>query len=102
MTTRHSDSREEPFIGSLRERIQQTKAENARVRASTPAPVRDEGPPSEESQRAMRKSRALAIIGEGPRSVRGLWPVLLLLAVLVLVSILAVRFDLLTVPTATS
>lgn len=98
MTTGRFDSREEPFIGSLRERIEQTKAENARVRANAPAPARVEGPPSEEAQRAMRKSRALALIGEGRRS-GGLWPVILLIGVLVIAGALAVRAGYITPPT---
>ena len=97
MTTRRFDSREEPFIGSLRERIEQTKAENARVRAASPAPARVEGPPSEEAQRAMRKSRALALIGEGRRS-GGLWPVILLIGVLVIAGAIAVQAGYLTPP----
>lgn len=98
MTTRRFDSGEEPFIDSLRERVQQTKAENARLRASAPVPARVDEPLSEEAQRALKKTRALAVIGEGPRSVRGLWPVLLLLAVLVAGAVLAVRFGLIAAP----
>jgi hypothetical protein len=98
MTTRRFDSREEPFIGSLRERIEQTKAENARVRATSPAPARVEGPPSEETVRALRKSRALALIGEGRRS-GGLWPVILLIGVLVIAGAIAVRAGYITPPT---
>ena len=99
MMTRNSDSREEPFIGSLRERIQQTKAENARTRASMPTPARSEGPPSEEALRAARKSRALAGIAQGRRRVRGLWIALSILVVLTIAALLAVHYGLIKVPT---
>lgn len=105
MTSRRFDSREEPSIGSLRERIQQTKAENARVRAASPTPTRVEGPPSEEAQQAARKSRALALIGEGRRGIGGLWPIIILLGVLVTAGAIALRAGYLTpltVPAATS
>ena len=98
MTSRRFDSREEPFIGSLRERIEQTKAENAKTRAATPVPARVEGPPSEEAQRAARKSRALALIGEGRRS-GGFWPVILLIGVLVIAGAIAVQAGFITLPT---
>jgi hypothetical protein len=98
MTSRRFDSREEPFIGSLRERIEQTKAENAKARASSPSPPRVEGPPSEEAQRAARKSRALALIGEGRRS-GGLWPAVLLVGLLLVAGAIAVRSGLVTPPT---
>lgn len=97
MSSGHFDSREEPFIGSLRERIQQTKAENARTRASTPVPVRPEGPPSEEAMRAMRASRALAEVGAQRRVAHRVWPIVLLLALLALAGWLAVRYNLVTV-----
>ena len=97
--TRNSDSREEPFIGSLRERIQQTKAENARSRASMPTPPRSEGPPSEESLRAARKSRALAGIAQGRRRVRGLWIAVSLLVLLTAATLLALHYGLIRVPT---
>ena len=58
MTHRH-EPHEEPFIGSLRDRIDRAKAENARTRASTPVP-RDVGPPSEEALRAQAAARARA------------------------------------------
>jgi hypothetical protein len=99
MMTRNSDSREEPFIGSLRERIQQTKAENARARASMPTPPRHEGPPSEESLRAARKSRALADIARGRRRMRGLWILLVLLAAVAVAGALAIRYGMIKAPT---
>lgn len=58
MTHRH-EPHEEPFIGSLRDRIDRAKAENARTRAATPVP-RDVGPPSEEAIRAQAAARARA------------------------------------------
>ena len=94
---RFDSSREEPFIGSLRERIQQTKAENARTRANTPLPVRPEGPPSEEAQRAIRASRALAEVGTQRRAIRRVWPIVLLVALLALAGWLAVRYNLVMV-----
>lgn len=98
MMPRNSDSHEEPFIGSLRERIQQTKAENARARAAMPAPPRTEGPPSEEALRAARKSRALAGIAQSRRRARGLWIAITIVAVLAIGGLLAMRYDLIKVP----
>jgi len=97
MSSGRFDSREEPFIGSLRERIQQTKADNARTRATTPVVARPEGPPSEEAQRALRASRALAEVGTQRRAIRRVWPVVLLLALLALAGWLAVRYNLVSV-----
>jgi hypothetical protein len=98
MMTRNSDSREEPFIGSLRERIQQTKADNARARASTPVPARHEGPPSEEQLRAARTSRALADIAQSRRRMRGLWIVLALVGAVAVAVAVAVRNGWIKVP----
>ncbi len=97
MSSGHFDSREEPFIGSLRERIQQAKAENARTRANTPVTTRPEGPPSEEAMRAMRAKHALAEVGSKRRVPGRLWPILLLVSLLVLAGWLAVRYNLVTV-----
>lgn len=97
MSSGNFDSREEPFIGSLRERIQQTKAENARTRANTPVPVRPEGPPSEEAVRAMRAKQALAEVGTKRRVANRVWPIVLLVALLAVAGWLAVRYNLVSV-----
>jgi hypothetical protein len=80
MPNRRSDSREEPFIGSLRDRIQQTKADNARTRAASPTPARVDAPPSEADMRAQRASRALAAAGDQRRGAGRIWPVSLIVA----------------------
>jgi membrane glycosyltransferase len=53
-------SPEEPFIGSLRERVERTKAERARERAATPPQARPQTPPTAEELRAQRTARARA------------------------------------------
>ncbi|MES2524096.1 MAG: hypothetical protein V4617_15420 [Gemmatimonadota bacterium] len=101
MPSRRSESREEPFIGSLRERIQQTKADNARTRATSPVPVRAEGPPSEATLRAQRAKSALQAAGVQRRGVSRVWPVALVTALVAAGGWYLVRSGAIVIPMGT-
>lgn len=90
MTHRH-EPHEEPFIGSLRDRIERTKAENARHRASTPVP-RDVGPPTEEALRAQAAARARARADEHKHVTGRVSRLVVFLALLLLVVWLVWRY----------
>ncbi|HYW31836.1 MAG TPA: hypothetical protein VE869_10050 [Gemmatimonas sp.] len=101
MPSRRSESREEPFIGSLRERIQQTKAENARTRATSPLPSRVEGPPSEATMRAQRATRALEAAGDQRRGASRVWPVVVATVLLAAGAFYVVRSGAIVIPLGT-